>query len=150
MRRQFEGGDNKAQLTEASGDYLSAATIRGRHLKYGKPSTTFWEIKLNTSSNHAWTWRWRSIQAVNYIVIVLKLRSWTDQCFITLCIYYIKFTIHTYCRSHEASVQRTNLLIINQFKLSLYYFQWSICEMCVCVYVCVCVCERVSERDRES
>ena len=28
MRRQFEGGDNIAQVREASGDYLSAATIR--------------------------------------------------------------------------------------------------------------------------
>ena len=32
MRRQFEGGDNKASICEASGDYLSAATIRGRRL----------------------------------------------------------------------------------------------------------------------
>ena len=32
MRRQFEGDDNKASICEASGDYLSAATIRGRRL----------------------------------------------------------------------------------------------------------------------
>ena len=32
MRRQFEGGDNKAYVREASGNYLSTATIRGRRL----------------------------------------------------------------------------------------------------------------------
>jgi hypothetical protein len=32
MRRQFEGGDNKAQVREACGDYSSAASIRGRRL----------------------------------------------------------------------------------------------------------------------
>ena len=30
MRRQFKGGDNKAEIWEASGDYLSVATNRGR------------------------------------------------------------------------------------------------------------------------
>ena len=32
MRRQFKGGDNKAQMSEASGDYSMAATTRGQHL----------------------------------------------------------------------------------------------------------------------